>query len=103
MKDLFSITGIGQSVKRRILQKSKRLQLSGMDLTLADIQFIRMCTSHFCCLPINAYLSHFEHHMVFSTHVEMFLRQRRLSLPRWSFLHARGDVSKSVAIVSALA
>ena len=39
---------------------------------------------------------------VFSTHVEMFLRLIWIFLRSICFLHARGDVSKSVAIVSAL-
>ena len=42
MEMLFSITSIGQSIKGRILQKVKRLHLSGADLhmmytTLSDI------------------------------------------------------------------
>ena len=37
MEELFSITSIGQSIKGRILQKAKRLHLSGTDLRLTDV------------------------------------------------------------------
>ena len=37
MEELFSITSIGQSIKGRILQRAKRLHLSGADLRLTDV------------------------------------------------------------------
>ena len=37
MEELFSITSIGQSIKGRILQKAKRLHLSGADLRLTVV------------------------------------------------------------------
>ena len=37
MEMLFSITSIGQSIKGRILQKVKRLHLSGADLHMTDV------------------------------------------------------------------
>lgn len=37
MEELLSITSIGQSIKGRILQRAKRLHLSGSDLRLTDI------------------------------------------------------------------
>ena len=53
MEELFSITSIGQSIKVRILQRAKRLHLSGSDL-LSHQFLIFGGSGCFClCLPVS--------------------------------------------------